>query len=56
MLLLDNSEVETEDDVSDADSMIPLEEIDEREIAIHSEVLVTGRALSTQVKEESLEQ
>lgn len=43
--------METEREESDIDSMPPLEEIDEN--AIHGEILVTRRALSTQVKEES---
>lgn len=56
MILLDNGELETEDEGSDTDSMPPLEEVDEKEIAINGEVLVTRRTLSMQVKEESMEQ
>lgn len=56
MLLLDNGELETEAEDSDTDFMPPLEEIDDWEVAMDGEMLVTRRALSAQVKEESLEQ
>lgn len=54
-MLFENGDVETEGEDIDTDSIPPLEEVDDREVAMHGEVLVTRRALSTQVREEFVE-
>ena len=51
MVLRDNGEIETEHE-DDNESMPPLEDVDDVEYAVHGDLLVARRALSTQAKAE----